>query len=210
MPPKPLAGPVSRSYSRCRHSPPVALNVALLPRDPRFAREQELLSRLRHPSVPRLWDSGEWQMSSGALHPYLAMDWVDGEPLYDWAWQHAPSASQQLRVLAQLARALQALHAHGGVHRDVKGDNVLVRSDQRAFLTDFGAGCYAGATTLTPPDSYPGTPAYRAPESGLFELNSLRNRSARYSARPSDDAYALGVTACRLVTGEYPEFAEPT
>src|SRR5690348_401118 len=66
-------------------SSPVALKLALLPRDPRFAREAELLSSLRHPSIPRLWDSGEWQLPGGALHPYLVMDCVDGVPLYDWA-----------------------------------------------------------------------------------------------------------------------------
>jgi eukaryotic-like serine/threonine-protein kinase len=192
-------------------STPVALKVALLPRDPQFTREVELLSSLRHPSIPRLWDSGEWQHPSGALHPFIAMEWVDGAPLYDWARQHAPSPAQQLRVLAQLASALQLIHARGSVHRDVKGDNVLVRrSDGRAMLTDFGASHTPGATTLTPPGAYPGTPAYRAPESALFELQSLRNPAARYHAGPADDLYALGVTACRLVTGEYPQFVEPT
>jgi eukaryotic-like serine/threonine-protein kinase len=185
--------------------------VALLPRDPRLAREVELLSRVRHPSIPRLWDSGEWQSPGGTLHPYIAMEWVEGVPLYDWARQHAPSPAQQLRVLEQLASALQAIHAHGGVHRDVKGDNVLVRrSDSRAILIDFGTGHFPDAPTLTPPGFQPGTPAYRSPESALFELQSLRNPAARYRAGPADDLYALGVTACRLVTGEYPEFAEPT
>ncbi len=192
-------------------APPVALKVALLPRDPRFAREVELLSRTRHPSIPRLWDSGEWQHPSGTVYPYLATEWVDGVPLYDQARLHSPTDAQVLRWLSQLARALQALHAHGAVHRDVKGDNILVRrSDSRAILTDFGSGHYPDAVTLTPPGLCPGTPAYRAPEAGLFELHSVRDRSARYVARPADDLYALGVTACRLVTGEYPEFSEPT
>jgi hypothetical protein len=192
------------------HAPPVALKLAVRPRDPRFAREVELLSRARHPSVPRLMDSGDWQHADGTLYPFIVMEWVEGVPLYDWARQGAPSPRQVLGVLAQLASGLAALHAHGGVHRDVKGENVLVRrSDGRAMLTDFGMGHYSGAATLTPLGAYPGTPAYRAPESGLFELQFLRDPAARYSAGPADDVYALGVTACRLVTGEYPEFADP-
>jgi eukaryotic-like serine/threonine-protein kinase len=193
------------------HSPPIALKLALRPRNPRFAHEAELLSRIRSPSVPRLWEAGEWRHPRGDFFPYLAMEWIEGVSLYTWARQHPPSSRQVLRLLAQLARALQAVHSHGSLHRDLKGDNVLMRSsDGRAMLIDFGSGLYPGAPTLTPPDFYPGTPAYRSPESGLFELNSLRERSARYRAGPADDLYALGVTACRLLTGEYPELPEPT
>ncbi len=189
---------------------PVALKVALLPRDPRMAREAELLSRLRHPSLPRLWDSGEWHHPSGTFYPYLAMEWMEGAPLYDWARQSPPSPQQVLRLSAQLASALQALHAYGAIHRDVKGDNILVRrADSRAVLTDLGSCTYPGAETLTPPTVLPGTPAYRSPEAGLFELQFGRDATARYVAGPADDLYALGVTACRLVMGEYPDFSDP-
>ncbi len=191
------------------HAPPVALKLALMPRDPRFAREVVLLSRTHHPSIPRLVDSGEWQHPSGSSHPYIVMEWVDGVPLYEWARQHVPSPPQVLRLLAQLAGALQELHAQGGVHRDVKGDNILVRcSDGRAVLTDFGSGTFPGATTLTPPAWHPGTPAYRSPEAALLELHSPRDRSARHTAAPADDLYSLGVTVCRLLTGEYPRPGE--
>jgi serine/threonine protein kinase len=193
------------------HAAAVALKLALIARNPRMAREAELLSRFRNPSIPRLWDEGEWQHSGGDVFPFLAMEWIDGVPLYAWARQEPFSASRTLHMLAQLARALQSIHAQGCVHRDVKGDNVLVRrSDGRAMLIDFGAGLYPEAETLTPPDAYPGTPAYRSPESGLFELQSLRDRSARYRATPADELYALGVTACRWLTGEYPRFGEPS
>jgi serine/threonine protein kinase len=190
---------------------PVALKLALLPRDPRFEREAELLSTTRHLSVPRLWEYGAWPHPSGTSHPYLVMDWVDGAPLYAWAQQSRATSQQVLQWLAQLASALQTLHAQGCVHRDVKGDNVLVRHDDgRAVLTDFGSGIYPEAATLTPDTLPPGTPAYRSPEAWMFTLQFLRERMARYSAQPADDLYALGVTAYRLVTGEYPELAEPT
>ncbi|MFL5343760.1 MAG: serine/threonine-protein kinase [Hyalangium sp.] len=189
---------------------PVALKVALRPGDPRMAREAELLSRLRHPSLPRLWDSGEWHHPFGARFPFLAMEWIEGAPLYGWARQPPPSPQQVLTLLAQLASALQAVHAQGAVHRDVKGDNILVRSaDSRAVLTDLGMCIYPGAATLTPPAVVVGTPIYCSPEADLFELQCGRSATARYAAGPADDLYALGVTACRLVTGDYPVLAEP-
>jgi eukaryotic-like serine/threonine-protein kinase len=192
------------------HATPVALKLALWPRDPRFSREVELLSRVEHPSVPRLLDAGEWQHPAGTAHPFLVMEWVDGTPLYDWAQAHAPSQEYVAQWLAQLARALEALHARGAVHRDVKGGNVLVRhADQRAMLTDFGSGIHPGAATLTPPGAFTGTPAYRSAESSLFSLRSMWDPSARYEDKPTDDLYALGVTAYRLVTGTYPELSDP-
>ena len=140
------------------------------------------------------------------------MEWVDGEPLYAWAQRQPPTSQQVLRLLGQLARALEALHAVGGVHRDVKGENILVRrEDGRAVLTDFGSGVPQGAPTLTPPGAFVGTPAYRSAESWLSELRSVRKPGeARHTAGPADDVFALGVTACRLLTGEYPEPGEPS
>ncbi|HYI02051.1 serine/threonine protein kinase [Hyalangium sp.] len=193
------------------HAAPVALKLALHPADPRFAREVELLSRLHHPHVPGLLGHGEWQHPDGTLYPFVAMEFVDGVPLYEWARLHPASSQQVLQWLAQLASALAALHAQGCVHRDVKGANILVRrSDSSAVLTDFGTGLYPGAGTLTPPMVFPGTPAYRSPESWLFELQCYREPAARYHAGPADDLYSLGATACSLLTGEYPEPGEPT
>jgi serine/threonine protein kinase len=189
---------------------PVALKLALYPWDPRFIREVALLSLIQHPGVPRLLSHGFWKHPAGTTHPYIVMEWVEGSPLYDWAREHNPSSQQVLQVLAQLARVLQATHAASAVHRDFKGDNILVRrSDGRAMLMDFGAGHYQSAARLTWQSPPPGTPAYRSPEAGLFWIRSVREPNAWYQAGPADDVFALGVTAYRLVTGEYPPCAEP-
>ncbi|HEX8701883.1 MAG TPA: serine/threonine-protein kinase, partial [Myxococcaceae bacterium] len=181
----------------------VALKLAVHPEDPRFEREVNLLSRLRHPNVPSHLGHGVWRLPGGAEHPYLAMQWIQGSPLYDWAAQRNPTSRQVLRVLAQATRALEAVHAAGAVHRDVKGANVLVRlGDGRVFLSDFGSCRYAGASTLTPRAFPVGTPAYRGPEPWRFALRFLNVPTARYKATPADDLFALGVTAYRLVTDE--------
>ncbi|MBZ4419714.1 serine/threonine-protein kinase [Myxococcus sp. RHSTA-1-4] len=184
----------------------VALKLALHPRNERFAREVELLSRLRHPHVPRLVDHGVWQQ-----YPYLAMELVDGASLYDWALEHVPTSRQVLHALASLARALEATHSAGGVHRDVKGDNTLVRvADGRVFLTDFSSGHFIGAATLTQPPFPPGTPPYRSPEAWRSVQLPMREPIVPYAPGPADDVFALGVTAFRLVTGEYPAPVDPT
>ncbi|SET80660.1 serine/threonine-protein kinase [Stigmatella erecta] len=187
---------------------PFALKLALHAGDPRFEREAELLSRLHHPNVPRLQARGHWAPREGGLFPYLVMEWVEGVSLYDWAGQRTLTSRQVLRLLTQVARALEATHAVGGVHRDVKGDNLLVQAQGHVMLMDFGSGNYRGAPELTRQLPPPGTPAYYSPESLRFQWEHRRHAVARYEAQPADDVYALGVTAYRLVTGRYPEALE--
>ncbi|EAU69177.1 serine/threonine protein kinase [Stigmatella aurantiaca] len=189
---------------------PVALKLAHYPEDGRFAREAALLSRIHHPNVPSLLNAGHWHHPSGAAYPYLVMDWVGGLSLYTWARTHLPSSRQVLRVLAQVARALEDTHAVGGVHRDVKGGNVRIRSaDGRALLLDFGSGNHTGAEPLTWEALPPGTRPYRSPEAWAFARHHAQHPTARYVAQPSDDVFSLGVSAYRLVTGQYPPSAIP-
>jgi eukaryotic-like serine/threonine-protein kinase len=184
---------------------PCAMKLARNPEDPRFEHEGELLSRIHHPQVPRLHARGEWRLPGGVSFPFLVMDYVEGVELYKWASLQPRSQRQVLRLLAQAARALEATHAVGGVHRDVKGGNVLVRrEDGAAMLMDFGCGTYAGAKILTRYPLPPGTPQYLSPESQRFEFEHQGGPLARYEAQPADDVYALGMMAYRLVTGRYP------
>jgi hypothetical protein len=204
-------GTVYRAVDQGRtQANPVALKLANYPGDERFEREVELLSRIRHPSVPRLLDSGMWRSPLGSSHPYVVMEWVEGEPLYRWAARRNPSSRQVVALLAQAAGALQAIHEVSGVHRDVKGDNMLVRpSDGRLFLTDLGAGIFAGATRLTPWHMETGTTEYRSLEQWLSRQERPPDNNASRVARPAGDVFALGVTAYRLVTDGYPRFLHP-
>jgi predicted Ser/Thr protein kinase len=193
------AEPVGTAYPE-----PCALKLATLPGDERFEREAALLSRIHHPSVPQLRDSGVWTLPNGVPLPYLVMDWVDGVPLYDWATQQSRTSRQMLRVLAQLARALEATHQAGCMHRDVKGDNALVSPEGRAFLIDFGAGKFRGARPLTQGVLAPGTPQYRSPQAQRFQWAYRYQHGISYEHTEADDVYALGVAAYRAVTGTYP------
>ncbi|HYI01541.1 serine/threonine-protein kinase [Hyalangium sp.] len=185
-------------------APVVALKMAKQAGDPRFEREAQLLQRVQHPSVPGYEDSGLWTSPSGARYPYVVMECVEGFILYDWFREAPRSTREVLRVLAQVARGLEAAHAEGVVHRDVKGDNIRVTAEGRAVLVDFGSGWLPGARPLTDTVAPPGTTPYRAPEMLRFMWKFRRDTEARWHARASDDLYSLGVTAYRLVTGTYP------
>jgi serine/threonine protein kinase len=189
-----------------RRSQPGALKLSLGQWNWRMEREVELLSRLSHPSIPRLLDRGGRHSPAGDGYPFFVMEWVQGMPLYEWVEQHTPSCPQLCRVLAQLARALEAVHAAGAVHRDIKGGNVLVRlSDRLPVLVDFGSCHFAGAQRLTRNSLPPMTPEYLSPQAVLFYLHGLRHPDDYYPPSPADDLYALGVTAYRMVMGLYPE-----
>ncbi|QSQ28084.1 serine/threonine protein kinase [Pyxidicoccus parkwayensis] len=188
----------------------VALKLALHNGDARFAREAELLSRIRHPAIPRLLDHGHWQPREGLSYAWLVMEWIEGLPLYKWAQAQRPSSRQVLQLLARLARALDATHSAGGLHRDVKGDNVLVRhADGQPFLMDFGSGHHLVAATVTWQAFPPSTLAYRSPEAWRHVPRSGKLPAVPYSPRATDDLFALGVTAYRLVTGKYPPVTHP-
>ncbi len=186
------------------HSSPVALKMALFPSDPRFQREVELLSRNPHPGIPQLLDQGWWHASAEVAHPYCVMEWIRGRTLYEWARMQNPTCREVLQVLAQVAWALEELHKAECLHRDVKGDNILVEPEGRAVLTDFGSCTWKGAPPLTERVMPPNTREYRSPESLRFEWAHWSTHGAHYVASPADDLYALGVTAYRLVTGVYP------
>jgi len=186
-----------------------ALKLAFRPADPRFALEANLLSRTHHPNLPRLHDSGQWTSPGGALFPFLVIDWVQGLPLYSWSRLKVRTSREQLHVLAQAASALQAVHDAGGIHRDFKGDNILVRSeDDHVVLVDFSSCIFRGTPVPTGDPDLPGTPQYDSPQSQLHQWKYRRQAPVRYEATAADDVYALGVTAYRLTTGRYPLIAE--
>ncbi len=179
-----------------------AVKFLYLPRVEAWAwRELEVMLRLRRVGTLRLEGHGRWPDRS-PLFLFIAMELVEGRPLYAWARRHNPTARQVARVLWALARQLVAVHGAGVVHRDIKGTNVLVREeDGRPVLVDYGVGTYAGALEVTGP-AVPGTALYRSPEALRFRRE--RQKGERYVASARDDLWALGVVLYWLLTGSYP------
>lgn len=155
----------------------------------RILREAALLSRIRHPRLAAL--EGAFAAEDGRVA--LVYEYVAGDPM-DLRLQGVPTPAQLVAWVEDVAAALDALHAHGLMHRDVKPGNVMVEPDGRARLLDFGlVRPDASGHTLTGTGILLGTPGYMAPE--VF----LEGRIDR-----GGDVYALAVLAYQLLEGALP------
>ncbi len=167
-------------------------------------RECAILLRLRHPNVVGFRACGKFPGEAPRLF-YLAMECVRGRTLHQWVDEENPSARQAARLLRGMAQGLEATHAAGVVHRDLKESNVMVReSDGEPVLVDFGVGDFAGAPRLTQGVLPPGTLRYRSPEALAFRRGSSSSAGPKYRCGPSDDVYALGVIFYWMLTGRPP------
>jgi serine/threonine protein kinase len=155
----------------------------------RFIRESQMAATLQHPNVITVYDAGDDQ---GLL--YLAMQFVAGTDLRRLLELEGPlEPARALSVLGQVAGALDAAHAHGLVHRDVKPANVLVDID-RAYLGDFGLTKRFGATGgMTGVGQIVGTVDYLAPEQ--IDSGKVDGRT---------DVYALGCVVYECLSGRPP------
>src|SRR5690606_22144908 len=100
----------------------------------RFTREREILARLEHAHIARLLDAG----ISADNQPYLALDYVDGEPISDWCARRGMEVRPLLRLFLQVCDAVSHAHANLIVHRDLKPSNILVTPLDEVRLLDFG------------------------------------------------------------------------
>ena len=154
----------------------------------RFIRESRAAATLTHPHLVAVYDAGE---IDGTL--FLAMQFVEGEDLARTLRREGPLApASAVETIAQIAAALDAAHARGLVHRDVKPANVLVE-DGHCYLADFGLTKLTGATAATVTGDVLGTLSYAAPEQ--IEGGAIDRRA---------DVYALGATAYECLVGRDP------
>jgi Tol biopolymer transport system component len=162
----------------------------------RFLRESQLAASIDHPNIVPIYDAGE---SDGLL--FIAMRYVEGTDLERLLRDEAPlEAERAAAMLAQVASALDAAHAHGLVHRDVKPGNILVETvgwpegHEHCYLTDFGLTKQLAAPSgLTDPGGFAGTVDYVAPE--------------QIEGKPADgrtDVYSLGCVLYQCLTGSVP------
>jgi predicted Ser/Thr protein kinase len=160
----------------------------------RFLRESQLAASLDHPSIVPVYDAGE---ENGLL--YIAMACVEGEDLKTLlAEEGRLDVRRALRILGQIGSALDAAHARGLVHRDVKPANILVADGDRAYLSDFGVVKELSGNGTTRTGSFIGTIDYCAPEQ--IEGGDVDGRA---------DVYALACVLYECLTGE-PPFRRPS
>ncbi|MDI1446190.1 serine/threonine-protein kinase [Polyangium sp. 6x1] len=164
----------------------------------RLAREAQTLARLSHPNVVTVFDVGTW-----AQQAFIALEFVPGGSARAWATREPRPWREILRLWIQVGRGLAAAHAAGVVHRDLKPDNVLVRADGRAQVTDFGlaaetrlrdeAAAAPTALALTETGALLGTPVYMAPD----QLEGA-------PATEASDQFAFCVSLWEALYGERP------
>ena len=160
----------------------------------RFKREALAAARLSGtPNTVTIFDVGE---SDG--HPYIVMELLEGGTLDDrLKASGAQDPADVLRWLGQAAGALDAAHAAGVVHRDVKPGNLLLNSRGEVSVADFGVASAVGLDSMTMTGTVLGTAGYLSPEQARGER-----------ATPASDRYALGIVAYELLTGGRPFAAE--
>jgi serine/threonine protein kinase len=160
----------------------------------RFLRECELVAKLEHPHIVPIYDAGD---EGGLL--YMAMRYIEGKDLRALISErgHLSSASA-LKIVEEVASALDAAHSLGVIHRDVKPANILIQGrDEEAYLTDFGVAKSLSSGGLTRTGTFLGTVDYCAPE--------------QISGKPIDqrvDVYSLGGVLYHCLAGQPPYIRE--
>jgi tRNA A-37 threonylcarbamoyl transferase component Bud32 len=167
----------------------------------RFTREAQTLARLNHPHIVTLYDFGK---VDGWF--FLLLEYVDGLSLRQLLRRKKLSPEEALAIVPRICEALQYAHEHGVVHRDIKPENVLLNSEGRVKIADFGiakiVGGEAARPAITQEEQVIGTPHYMAPEQ-VEHPKRVDHRA---------DIYSLGVVFYEMLTGELPlgKFAPPS
>jgi serine/threonine protein kinase/WD40 repeat protein len=163
-------------------------------------REARALARLSHPNIVHVYEVGEWRGRA-----FIAMELIAGTTLACWQTAANRTTTELLDAYLQAGRGLAAAHRVGLVHRDFKPSNVMVATDGRVVVTDFGlagsavsdgdpTGAHGGSdTSSTTTRAGIGTPAYVAPE---------QRRGA--TPHPSADIYSFAIALCEALLGWHP------
>ncbi|MHC4241764.1 MAG: protein kinase domain-containing protein [Planctomycetota bacterium] len=160
----------------------------------RFEREIELVARLKHPNIARIYESG---IDQGQY--YYVMDFISGTNLDDYVAKKGLSQRQIIEIMRSICLAVQHAHQMGVIHRDLKPSNILVTEEGHPFVVDFGLAKGLLETEADKNVSLEGetvgTPAYMSPEQAAGDTDGIDTRS---------DVYSLGVILFNLLIGESP------
>jgi WD40 repeat protein/predicted Ser/Thr protein kinase len=165
----------------------------------RFEFEAAILGRLEHPGIARIYQAGLTTTRLG-MHPFFAMEFIDGRPLDDYVRVAKPDLKSRLRLLIGICQAVHYAHSRGVIHRDLKPANIMVCNDGQTKVLDFGVaratdGDVPTATLHTQAGEVIGTLAYMSPEQACGKVHELDAAA---------DVYSLGVIAYELLCGKRP------
>jgi thiol-disulfide isomerase/thioredoxin len=166
----------------------------------RFERETRALARLRHPGIAQIYEAGIYT-DDGAILPFFALEYIpNASTLVEFAATRKLKVKQKLELFLQVCSAVHFGHQRGIIHRDLKPGNILVDSDGRVRIIDFGVARAIDSDqeqddNQTRVGQFVGTAAYMSPEQFDADPNDLDTRS---------DVYTLGVVLFELLTGELP------
>jgi eukaryotic-like serine/threonine-protein kinase len=162
----------------------------------RFSQEAQAASALNHPNICTIYEIDEVDTES-----YIVMEYVDGVTLREWIRRKAEQSGgyrklglkETLDLAGQIAEGLEKAHEKGIIHRDVKSDNIMVTTDGRAKIMDFGLAKLKGVSKLTKAGSTVGTVAYMSPE----QVEGLETDHRT-------DIFSFGVVLYEMLAGHVP------
>jgi tRNA A-37 threonylcarbamoyl transferase component Bud32 len=157
----------------------------------RLRAEAEAAANLQHPNIVAIHEVGEHEGQQ-----YFSMDFVDGTNLAEFVCGEPLSAEQAASYVKAIAEAIHFAHQRGILHRDLKPQNVLIDTDDRPRITDFGlAKRVENDSGLTRTGDVLGSPSYMSPEQASSRLEEVG---------PQSDVYSLGAILYELLTGRAP------
>jgi len=155
----------------------------------RFKREARVIAKLDNPHIVPVYDFDEYNGQS-----YIVLKFIDGPTLKDRMKSAPLSKSEIMRVISSVGDGLEYAHKRGVLHRDTKPSNVLISSDNKIYLTDFGLARLVGGTSSLTGDMIIGTPYYISPEQAM-NADKLDEGT---------DIYSFGVMIYEMVVGCLP------